>query len=220
MPTIGIWIFNSTGRAPPTGFASRSGPLPVTQAARPPPGAHSPSPALRRSWTARAVRACSAALRPVRRLEATNGLDSGDGRSSQRPAQRGVLGRGHGRTRATNTLAPGASGKHIAGNMRLVLDTSVLVAAVRSPSGASAEILRRVLRAELIMLASVPLVAEYEAVAPRPDHLARAAATVEEIENLLDALATRLEAVEIRFLWRPQLTDADDEMVLETAVNG
>src|SRR3954465_10472595 len=40
MPTIGIWIFNSTGRAPPTGFASSSGPLPVTQAARPPPGVH------------------------------------------------------------------------------------------------------------------------------------------------------------------------------------
>jgi len=43
--------------------------------------------------------------------------------------------------------------------MRLVLDTSVLVAAIRSPSGASAEILRRVLRAELTMLASVPLYA-------------------------------------------------------------
>ena len=58
--------------------------------------------------------------------------------------------------------------------MRLVLDTSVLVAAIRSPSGASAEILRRVLRAELTMLASVPLYAEYEAVATRPDHLVRA----------------------------------------------
>ena len=46
------------------------------------------------------------------------------------------------------------------------------------------------------------------------------AATVEEVQNLLDALATRLEPVEIRFLWRPQLKDADDEMVLETAVNG
>ena len=112
------------------------------------------------------------------------------------------------------------SSKHIAGNMRLVLDTNVLVAAIRSPSGASAEILRRVLRAELTMLASVPLYAEYEAVATRSDHLVRAAATVKEVENLLDALATRLEPVEIRFLWRPQLKDADDEMVLETAVNG
>src|SRR3954452_16277783 len=78
------------------------------------------------------------------------------------PVPRGVLGRGQARG-ATNTLAPGASGKHIACNMRLVLDTSVLVAAVRSPSGASAEILRRLLMAELIMLASVPLFAEYEA---------------------------------------------------------
>jgi putative PIN family toxin of toxin-antitoxin system len=103
--------------------------------------------------------------------------------------------------------------------MRLVLDTSVLVAAIRSPRGASAEILRRVFRAELTMLASVPLYAEYEAVATRPDHLARAGATVEEVETLLDALAARLEPVEIRFLWRPQLKDADDEMVLETAVN-
>ena len=103
--------------------------------------------------------------------------------------------------------------------MRLVLDTSVLVAAIRSPRGASAEILRRAFRAELTMLASVPLYAEYEAVATRPDHLVRAGATVEEVETLLDALAARLEPVEIRFLWRPQLKDADDEMVLETAVN-
>ena len=40
MPTIGIWIFNSTGRAPPTGFASSSGPLPVTGRAPSGGGAH------------------------------------------------------------------------------------------------------------------------------------------------------------------------------------
>ena len=38
-----------------------------SQAARPTPGVHSPSPALRRSWIARAARACSASLRPARR---------------------------------------------------------------------------------------------------------------------------------------------------------
>jgi putative PIN family toxin of toxin-antitoxin system len=104
--------------------------------------------------------------------------------------------------------------------MRIVLDTSVLVAGVRSPTGASAEILRRVLQGELTMLASVPLFAEYEAVATRPDHLAAAGASRDEVVNLLDALAGWLEPVEIRFLWRPQLRDADDEMVLEAAVNG
>src|SRR3954464_5493888 len=37
------------------------------RAARPTPGVHSPSPALRRSWTARAARACSATPRPTHR---------------------------------------------------------------------------------------------------------------------------------------------------------
>jgi hypothetical protein len=46
---------------------SAHGPASESQAARPTPGVHSPSPALRRSWIARAARACSAALRPARR---------------------------------------------------------------------------------------------------------------------------------------------------------
>ena len=40
------------------------------------------------------------------------------------------------------------------------------------------------------------------------------------VNYLLDALAGVVEPVEIRYLWRPQLTDADDDMVLECAVNG
>jgi predicted nucleic acid-binding protein len=36
----------------------------------------------------------------------------------------------------------------------------------------------------------------------------------------LDALSAVIEPVVFRFLWRPQLKDPADEMVLETAVNG
>lgn len=104
--------------------------------------------------------------------------------------------------------------------MRLVLDTDVMVAAVRSPSGASAEILRRILRGEWTMLASVPLFLEYEAVLTRAEHLEAAGAMIEDVCNLLDVLAGVIEPVEIRFLWRPQLMDVDDDMVLECAVNG
>ena len=104
--------------------------------------------------------------------------------------------------------------------MRIVLDTAVLVAGIRSPTGASAEILRRALRREIELLASVPLFVEYEAVATRAHHLAAAGASVREVENLLDALASRTTPVEIRFLWRPQLKDPDDDMVLEAAING
>ena len=56
--------------------------------------------------------------------------------------------------------------------MNYVLDTNVLVAAVRSPAGASAELLRRVLTRQVPMLCSVPLFIEYEDVLMRPGQLA------------------------------------------------
>ena len=37
---------------------------------------------------------------------------------------------------------------------------------------------------------------------------------------VLDTLASEMEPVTLRFLWRPQLKDPSDEMILETAVNG
>jgi predicted nucleic acid-binding protein len=43
---------------------------------------------------------------------------------------------------------------------------------------------------------------------------------VDDVETVLDALATVIEPVRLAFLWRPMLPDGDDDMVLETAVNG
>ena len=107
---------------------------------------------------------------------------------------------------------------YIADDMSMVLDTDVMVAALRSPNGASAELLRQVLVGERTAMASVPLFVEYEAVMSRPEHLKAAGAAVADVQNLLDVLAGVVEPVEIRYLWRPQLTDADDDMVLECAV--
>jgi putative PIN family toxin of toxin-antitoxin system len=104
--------------------------------------------------------------------------------------------------------------------MRLVLDADVMVAALRSPAGASAEILRRVIQGQISALASVALFVEYEAVMCRQEHLRAAGASVREVRNLLDVLAGTIEPVQIRYLWRPWLPDADDDMVLECAVNG
>jgi len=101
-----------------------------------------------------------------------------------------------------------------------LLDTNVLVAAVRSPKGASAEILRRVLTGQLSVLCSVPLFLEYEAVLSRPEQLQAAGVTVADVANLLDVLAGKVERVDIAYLWRPQLRDAANDMVLEAAVNG
>ena len=44
--------------------------------------------------------------------------------------------------------------------------------------------------------------------------------TIGEAGSVLDAILATAVPVEMRFLWRPQLKDPADEMVLETAVNG
>jgi putative PIN family toxin of toxin-antitoxin system len=102
----------------------------------------------------------------------------------------------------------------------MVVDTSALIAGLRSPSGASAELLRLTLLGRTKMLASVPLFIEYEAVAMRDEHLKAAGLSRDEVGVVLDALAKVVERIEIKFFWRPQLRDPDDEMVLEVAING
>jgi predicted nucleic acid-binding protein len=104
--------------------------------------------------------------------------------------------------------------------MKVALDTDVLVAAVRSRLGASRAWLRAILRGEATLLLSVPLALQYEAVLTRPEHLAASGASLEQIAALLDALCAVCAPVEISFLWRPVLRNADDEMVLEAAANG
>ena len=104
--------------------------------------------------------------------------------------------------------------------MRLVLDTDVMVAALRSDRGASRQLLVAALDRRVVALGSVPLMLEYEAVLTRPDQLNKTGLTIEETNAALDALASVIEPVRLCFLWRPQLKDPSDEMVLETAVNG
>jgi predicted nucleic acid-binding protein len=104
--------------------------------------------------------------------------------------------------------------------MRVALDSDVLVAAVRRRRGASRAWLRAVLRREATLLLSVPLALQYEAVLTRPEQLAASGASLSQIGALLDALCEVCTPVEISFLWRPMLRDANDEMVLEVAVNG
>jgi putative PIN family toxin of toxin-antitoxin system len=110
--------------------------------------------------------------------------------------------------------------RYIAGDMRLVLDTNVVLTAIRSRAGASAELIRRVRLGQARMLASVPLFVEYEAVLTRREHGEAAGLSESEIGIVLDGLAALIEPVDIFFLWRPQLRDENDDMVLEAAANG
>jgi len=103
---------------------------------------------------------------------------------------------------------------------RTVLDTDVLVAAVRSARGASRLLLIAALERRYPIVASVPLMLQYESVLTRSEHLEAARISAADIEILLDALAVVVEPVRISYLWRPALPDAGDDLVLETAVNG
>ena len=104
--------------------------------------------------------------------------------------------------------------------MRLVLDTDAVVAAMRSPTGASAALVRAVRQRQATLLLSVPLAMEYEAVCRRPEHRMEARLSERQVEIFLDAIIAMGEPVPTHFLWRPQLRDPNDEMVLEAAVNG
>jgi len=104
--------------------------------------------------------------------------------------------------------------------MRLVLDTDVMVAGMRSPSGASAAVLQAARQKKVRLLLSVPLAMEYEAVCSAAEHRLAAGLSARDVGKLLDAVVAMAEPVETHFLWRPQLRDPGDEMVLEAAVNG
>ena len=101
-----------------------------------------------------------------------------------------------------------------------MLDTDVLVAAFRSDTGASRKVLEAARTRRFNLLLSVPLMLEYEAVLTRPEHLAASRATIEDVSAVLDELASVTRRVELVIRTRPLLSDPNDEMVLETAING
>ena len=66
----------------------------------------------------------------------------------------------------------------------------------------------------------MPLVLEYEAVLTREEHRKVHGLGVPELDEVINSLVRVAEAVQIRFLWRPLLSDPNEDMVLETAFNG
>ena len=99
---------------------------------------------------------------------------------------------------------------------RVVLDTNVIVAALRSNRGASFRVLSNVDSGSFEICLSVPLVLEYEAALHRD---ARSfGLTRRDVTDVLDDLCAIAHRQPIFFLWRPQLRDPQDDMVLELAV--
>jgi putative PIN family toxin of toxin-antitoxin system len=104
--------------------------------------------------------------------------------------------------------------------LKIVLDTSVVVAGLWTRLGAGNAVLRLVAEKRVRLLATPPLFLEYEDVLKRPEHRLAHALTPLEIDDFLAELAALIEPVEVHFQWRPQTRDPNDEMVLEAAING
>jgi len=104
--------------------------------------------------------------------------------------------------------------------VRILLDTNVIVAAMRSPRGGSAELLRRIDHGKATMLLSVALALECEATCMLAEHRLAAGLSAAEAGIFVDGLIAIADPVESFFRWRPQLHDPGDELVLEAAVNG
>ena len=108
----------------------------------------------------------------------------------------------------------------IIGDVKVALDTDVVVAAMRSPEGASASILQKIMRGQVRMAATVALGLEYESVCMRAEHHVAADISAEDAAGFVDTMLAAAKAVDTHFLWRPQMHDITDDMVLSAAIRG
>ena len=99
----------------------------------------------------------------------------------------------------------------------VVIDTNVVIAALRSKKGASSKLLSLVGTQKFEIHDSVPLVLEYEDVLHR--QRIELGLTQDDISDIVDSLCALAHHHSIYFLWRPSLPDANDELILELTVS-
>lgn len=97
-----------------------------------------------------------------------------------------------------------------------MLDTSILVAGLKSALGASNALLQKAAAGEFRFAVSTALVLEYASVLSRPGLLPGYSA--QTIEAFLDSLCAVAREAPIYFRWRPFLPDPGDDLVFECAL--
>jgi putative PIN family toxin of toxin-antitoxin system len=102
--------------------------------------------------------------------------------------------------------------------VRVVIDTNILVSALRSQRGASFRLLQKLGSARFQPIISPPLCLEYEDVLRRPGLVP--GFTEQDIGDFLDYILSESLECRIHFLWRPHLPDPKDDLVLELALAG
>jgi len=102
--------------------------------------------------------------------------------------------------------------------VRLVIDTNVFVAAMRSEGGASRAVLKHALTGRYTPLFGNALWLEYEAMLGRP--IWTGETTGDERKTVMAALAKQGKWISIYYGWRPNLPDEGDNHLVELAVAG
>jgi putative PIN family toxin of toxin-antitoxin system len=101
--------------------------------------------------------------------------------------------------------------------MKIVLDTSVLIAAMRSNQSASYAIIRALPSDAFTCCHSIPLYMAWQAVLTRSEHWPPGRSAQDAIA-FLRYLASISHLQALHYLWRPVLRDSNDDTVLELAV--
>jgi putative PIN family toxin of toxin-antitoxin system len=100
--------------------------------------------------------------------------------------------------------------------LRAIMDTNVFLSALWSTRGAAFEIFAELRRGRWQMVLSNHLLFEYEEIGKR--HAVEMGLTLEDIDEVLDALCAAAEQRQLQPAWVPRLTDPDDEPLLQMAV--
>jgi putative PIN family toxin of toxin-antitoxin system len=99
---------------------------------------------------------------------------------------------------------------------QVVIDTNVVVAALRSKRGASYRLLRLIDGGKFEINVSVPLVLEYEASAK--EILREISLTPHDIDDIIDYICSVANRRGVHYLWRPFSRDPKDDMLVELAM--
>jgi len=105
--------------------------------------------------------------------------------------------------------------------MKIVIDTNIVLSALFSKKGASNRLMVWLFQQEKkYNVVSNTLVTEFEDVLTREKNLKQFNnLTKDDILGFIDDICLISYHQEIYFLWRPFLSDSNDDMVLEVAVN-
>ena len=100
----------------------------------------------------------------------------------------------------------------------IIIDTNVLLSGLQSNKGQSFKLLQKLLKDEIRIGISVPLVLEYEKILKK--QLSRTIFTTEEIDSIISYLCKVGVPIKVFYLWRPYLRDPYDDHILEVALAG